>query len=371
MTSSDTAAETGAALLALFESQGCRRVETPVLQPADIFIDLSGEDIRRRLYLTQDVHGRDLCLRPEYTIPVCRAHVESGSEAGEYCYLGPVFRQRQEGFGEFLQVGAESIGRTDQCPADADALGLALDGYAVGWSEPYRVRLGDMGLLEAVLDALAIPVSLRRRLTRELAAGKGLKALASGNGDESSRHAGLLAAIEGQDPKAARAFVEDVISIAGLSQIGGRSAAEIADRFLAKAESRSGRLTERSRGILERYLAIRGDLDDSADAVRALARDEGLDLTTALDRFDERTGYIAARGVDLKRLVFAADFVRVLDYYTGFIFEVRPMGKPEGWYVAAGGRYDRLFEHLGRDGRPGGPVPAIGCSFWLDRFAGA
>ena len=371
MTSSDTAAETGAALLRLFESQGCRRVETPVLQPADIFIDLSGEDIRRRLYLTQDSQGRELCLRPEFTIPVCLEHLASRQETGEYCYLGPVFRQRQEGFGEFLQVGTESIGRTDQCPADADALGLALDGYALGWSEPYRVRLGDMGLLEGVFDALALPASLRRRLTRELAAGKGLKALANGEGPDNSRYAGLLAAIEGQDPKAARAFVEDVISIAGLSQIGGRSAAEIADRFLAKAESRSGQLSERGRSVLERYLAIRGDLDESADAIRALAREEGLDLTAALDRFDERTGFIAARGIDLKRLVFAADFTRVLDYYTGFIFEARPASKPEGWYVAAGGRYDRLFEHLGPPDAPRTPVPAIGCSFWLDRFAGA
>lgn len=370
MTMSTKAAETGAALLQLFEAQGATRVETLVLQPAEMFIDLSGEDIRRRLFLTQDAQGRDLCLRPEYTIPVCRQHVEDGRETGEYCYLGPVFRQRHEGFGEFLQVGTESIGREDRCPADADALGLALDGYALGWDEPFKARLGDMGLLDAVFDALEVPPSLRRRLTRELAAGKGLKALASGEGGETSRYAGLLAAIEGQDPKAARAFVEDVISIAGVSQVGGRSAAEIADRFLAKAESRSG-LSERSRSILERYFAIRGDLDDSADAVRALARDEGLDLTVALDRFEERTGFIAARGIELKRLVFAADFVRVLDYYTGFIFEIRQAGRPEGWYVAAGGRYDRLFEHLGRDGQKSEPVPAIGCSFWLDRFAGA
>jgi ATP phosphoribosyltransferase regulatory subunit len=366
MTSSDTTAGTGASLLALFEGQGCVRVETPVLQPAEIFIDLSGEDIRRRLYLTQDMRGEDLCLRPEYTIPVARMHVEQGREAGEYCYLGPVFRQRHEGFGEFLQVGAESIGRADRCPADADILGLALDGYAVGWTEPFKARLGDMGLLDAVFDALGVAPSMRRRITRELAAGKGLKAIAPPEGPEASRYAGLLAAIEGQDPKAARAFVQDVISIAGLSQVGGRSAAEIADRFLAKAESRSGILSDRARSVLERYLAIRGDLDDAADAVRALARDEGLDLSVALERFEERTGFIAARGIDLTRLVFAADFARTLDYYTGLIFEIRPSGKPEGWYVAAGGRYDRLFEHLGA----GGAVPAVGCSFWLDRFAG-
>ena len=42
----------------------------------------------------------------------------------------------------------------------------------------------------------------------------------------------LLKALEGQDPNAAKAFVEDVLSIAGISRVGGRSAGEIAERFL-------------------------------------------------------------------------------------------------------------------------------------------
>ncbi len=368
MTTRSTAGETGEALIGLFQSQGCERVDTPVLQPAEIFLDLSGEDIRRRLYLTQDSQGRDLCLRPEYTIPVCRQHVASGREAAEYCYLGPVFRQRREGFGEFLQVGAESIGRTDICPADADALGLALDGYRLAQPGPYEVRLGDMGLLGAMLLALEVSPATQRRLTRQLASGRGdVAALAPEDRDGSSRYAGLLAAIAGQDPKAARAFIEDVLSISGVAQIGGRSTGEIAERFLSKADNRSSSLSDRAKAVLGRYLAIRGDLDDSADAVRALARDERLDLSLVLDRFEERTGFIAARGIELSRIVFAADFARVLDYYTGFIFEVRDPGRPDGWYVAAGGRYDRLFERIGARG----PVPAVGCSFWLDRFAEA
>ena len=58
------------ALIALFEREGYARIEPPVLQPADVFIDLSGEDIRRRMFVTQDAAGAELCLRPEYTIPV-------------------------------------------------------------------------------------------------------------------------------------------------------------------------------------------------------------------------------------------------------------------------------------------------------------
>ena len=358
----------GEALLSLFEGQGCMRVDPPVLQPAELFLDLSGEDIRRRLFLTQDAEARDLCLRPEYTIPVCRQHVASGEPAGEYCYLGPVFRQRDEGPGEFLQVGTESINRPDICPADADAVGLAMDAFALLHEGRCAVRIGDMGLLGAAFDALEVPKAVRRRIVRGLASGQDpAVVLAPQDVQHRSDYAGLLSAIEGQDPKAARAFVEDVISISGFARVGGRMAGEIAERFLSKAENRSGIVAERTRDVLGRYFAVSGDLDESADAMRRLARDEGLDLDAALDRFEERTGFIAARGVDLSCLRFSAAFARTLDYYTGFIFELREASRPGGWYVAAGGRYDRLLAHLGAVGE----VPAVGCAFWLDRIAAA
>ncbi|MDB5590888.1 MAG: phosphoribosyltransferase regulatory subunit [Enterovirga sp.] len=274
-----------------------------------------------------------------------------------------MFRQRQEGSSEFLQVGVEWIGRSDTCPADADVLGVALDGYAaLGRGTPYEVKIGDLGLLDAVMDALGLAPAARRRVIRSLAMGEGADKALEPETRAGPDYSGLLAAIEGQDPKAARAFVEDVISIAGLARVGGRSAGEIAERFLLKAENRSGTLDERARAILGRYLAISGEPDEAAAAIRDLARDERLDLAAALDTFDERTGFMAARGADLSRLRFRADFARTLDYYTGFIFEVRDSARPEGWYVAAGGRYDRLLRHLGGTG----DVPAVGCSFWLD-----
>ncbi|HET9817400.1 MAG TPA: ATP phosphoribosyltransferase regulatory subunit, partial [Xanthobacteraceae bacterium] len=103
------------ALIAAFERAGYARVAPAILQPAEPFLDLSGEDIRKRMYLTSDPQGRELCLRPDLTIPVSRDYLASpaaGKSRG-FCYLGPVFRHRGEGVGEFLQVGIESFGRDD------------------------------------------------------------------------------------------------------------------------------------------------------------------------------------------------------------------------------------------------------------------
>src|ERR687895_289690 len=83
-------------LLALYERAGYVRVSPALLQPAEPFLDLSGEDIRRRMYLTTDAEGHELCLRPDLTIPVARDYLASpaaGKPQG-FCYLGPVFRDR-------------------------------------------------------------------------------------------------------------------------------------------------------------------------------------------------------------------------------------------------------------------------------------
>jgi ATP phosphoribosyltransferase regulatory subunit len=357
------------ALIALFEREGYARVEPPILQPAEIFLDLSGEDIRRRMFVTQNSAGDELCLRPEYTIPVCRDHLrDAGAAPGSYSYLGPVFRLRPKETGEFLQAGIESIGRRDAAAADAEVVALALEGLEALGAGTVATKLGDMGLLEALIDALGVGAAGKRRLMRSIVSGRVLGGFGeAGPAARIGEHAGLLAAIEGQAPQAARAFVEDILSIAGISTVGGRTPGEIAERFLARASNRGGTVPDEARAILARYLSIAGEPDAAAAAIRALARDAGLGLGRAIDGFEERTGFMAVRGLDIASFRFAADFARNLDYYTGFIFEVTDPRRADGKPLVGGGRYDRLLQHLGA----AEPIAAVGCSFWLERIGEA
>jgi ATP phosphoribosyltransferase regulatory subunit len=354
------------ALVALFERDGYARIEPSVLQPSDVFIDLSGEDVRRRMFATQDADGNELCLRPDYTIPVCREHLARGNATpASYSYLGPVFRLRRGETGEFLQAGVESVGRPDRAATDAEILKLALEGLdMLGVNAPV-VKLGDMGLLGALIDALGVAPSMKRRVMRAIVSGRGLEELREPDGGPGlTEHAGLLAAIEGQDARAVRAFVEDVISIAGISRVGGRSAGEIAERFLARAANPSGALPDEVREVLRHYLGVAGDPDSAVSLIRALSRDAGLDIAPALDAFEERTGFMATLDLDVSTFDFAADFARNLDYYTGFIFEIRDGRRPGEQLMVGGGRYDGLLQHLGAEAE----IPAVGCSFWLDRI---
>ena len=61
-------------------------LETEVLQPADTLLDLYGEDIRARAYVTQDPLRGERMLRPDFTVPVVQMHMAHGAEPARYTY---------------------------------------------------------------------------------------------------------------------------------------------------------------------------------------------------------------------------------------------------------------------------------------------
>ncbi len=361
------------ALVASYERAGYARVSPPILQPAEPFLDLSGEDIRRRMFLTTSPSGAEMCLRPDLTIPVSRDYLASplaGKPAG-FCYLGPVFRHRGEGSAEFLQGGIESFGRTDQAAADAEMLALGLEtttGY--GLASP-DVRTGDVALFAALVAALDLAPAWKRRLikdfNRKANLAQDLDRLMLGGNNGRPEYQGVLAALAGSDPKGAHALVTDLLSIAGITAVGGRSVAEIADRFLEQsALGASTKLPRDVRGLIERFLAVAGDPDEAAAELRALATEANLaaELSPALDLFESRNGFLAARDIDLKRMTFSTAFGRGFDYYTGFVFELTDPART-GDPLVAGGRYDGLLTRLGA----ADPIPAIGFAVWIERLA--
>jgi ATP phosphoribosyltransferase regulatory subunit len=360
--------ERAATLLAHYERAGYRRIEPAILQPAEPFLDLSGEDMRRRMYLTE-VSGREFCLRPDLTIPVSRDYLASslaGGVAG-LCYLGAVFRHQDAGPGEMLQAGIESFGRRDTAAADAEMLALGLEATAHYGLRSPGIRMGDVGIFAALLDALELAPAWRRRLVKDFNRAGSLEhdldrlglCAAPRPGD----YQGLLAALAGSDPKAAHALVTDLLSIAGMTTVSGRSVDEIADRFLEQAALGVGaRLPRDAKELIERFLAIAGNPDAAVAEIRALAQSAGVALDAALDLFESRTGFLAAHDLDIGRIGFSTAFGRGVDYYTGFVFELYDRAAPQA--LVAGGRYDGLLTRLGAPA----PIPAVGFAVFIDRL---
>ena len=358
-------------LVASYERAGYARMQPAILQPAEPFLDLSGEDIRKRMYLTADPQGRELCLRPDLTIPVSRDYLAS-SQAGKpagFCYLGAVFRHRSGGASEFLQAGIESFGRADAAAADAEMLALGLEATAHYGLRAPDIRIGDVGLFAAVIAALDLAPAWKRRLIKDFnhksSLAQDLDRLTISASHARPEYQGVLAALAGSDPKAAHALVTDLLSIAGITAVGGRSVGEIADRFLEQAAlGAQTALPRETRALIEQFLSITGEPHQTAAELGAFAKDAKLKLDAALDLFESRTGFLAARGIDVGRIRFSTAFGRGLDYYTGFVFELHDPGGGEIGPIVAGGRYDGLLSRLGSPT----PIPAVGFAVWIERL---
>ena len=355
------------ALLLSFAQAGYVRAEPSILQPAEPFLDLSGEDIRKSLYLTSDATGEELCLRPDLTIPVARDYLASpraGQPAG-FSYLGPVFRYRGSAPSEFLQAGIESFGRQDRAAADAEMLALALKAIAAFGLNEVEIRTGDVALFNALIDALGLYPVWRRRLVkdfnRNISLTQDIEQLTLATAPGRHEYEGVLAALAGSDRKAALALVTDLMSIAGATNVGGRTVAEIADRFLEQSTLKAGALPRDALNIIKRFLAISGDPNAAVAQLRALTADARLNITEAIDEFESRVGFMAARGIDVRNTRFSTSFGRGLDYYTGFEFELHNKGDGVEPLVA-GGRYDGLMTQLGSKT----PIPAVGFSVWVE-----
>lgn len=371
--------ERAAAMRAVFEQAQFQPVEPPLLQPAGVFLDRSGEDIRRRLYVFTDPGGQELCLRPDLTIPACRLYLEkNGGGEARFCYSGAAFRFEPKGSpkpAEFMQAGAEFFGGKDAEAADAEMLALATEAVRAGGFKAFDIEMGDLALFDALVDALDIPSGWRTRLKRhfwrpayfrEIVARLAEPEIHAAPGTRSGL--GLLALLHDLDDVSARHAIRDVLSLAGIVPVGGRSIDEIAERFVEQAADVSAPpLSQKTAKLIDEFLALSLAPKDAAKRIRSLTRSAGISIDKALASLERRFELIDRQGVDLSRARFETGFGRTLEYYTGFVFELRAPALGADGAVAGGGRYDGLLQSLGARTR----VPAVGCAITLERLAAA
>ena len=111
----------------------------------------------------------ELCLRPDYTIPVCLHHLTTGDprRRGDYAYLGPVFRQRPGETGSSRRRGSNSIGRSDATAAHYDRVvttGLVLVSVITAVVVVAVGNIPFLGLVVPNLVTLLLGDNLRRAL---------------------------------------------------------------------------------------------------------------------------------------------------------------------------------------------------------------
>jgi ATP phosphoribosyltransferase regulatory subunit len=368
-----------ATLLDTFRNAGYEQVAPAILQPADVFLDRIGEQIRSRTYVFTDLAGDELCLRPDLTVPVSRLYLERHPEArteARYCYNGPAFRFQPEADNrtrprEFRQAGIECFGDNDKEGADIEIVLLAVEAVRRAGLKGLALRFGDIAMFYALLDALSLPerwrLKLRHYFWRPPAFHALLSRIARGERPDGDGPAmALVGALAGKSRDRAEEKIAAYLEEKGLPLIGNRTLGEIAARlFDQSADLDAEPLRKEVAVVIESYLAISGAPKQAVERVAALGKDSGIDLSAPLSSFVRRLESLEKSGIDLARANFATEFGRNLEYYSGLVFQIEAPGLQ--YALAGGGRYDGLLADLGAPRE----VPAIGSAIHTERLLAA
>ncbi|MEM7792514.1 MAG: histidine--tRNA ligase [Verrucomicrobiota bacterium] len=291
------------------ESFNFLEYDTPVLEPLELYIEKSGEEIVGQLFNFEDRGGRAVALRPEMTPSLARligAKANSLKRPVKWFNIGEHYRYERPQKGRlraFYQFNADLLGESGPS-ADAELILLlvhTLQAFGLSASD-FRLRLSDRDLW--------------------------LLSLAS----EGLDHA-TATAVLGVVDKLERTTREKTLE--RLSGILGTDAAEMLQK-------------------IDEILSIR-DFDTLKIHIERLVL-EGSQLESAVKRLSEWKQLL-----DLLKSGGAEEFIQIdfgivrgLAYYTGFVFEAFETSG-EGRALAGGGRYDNLVKKLG-----GPDMPAAG-----------
>ncbi|MFT4901211.1 MAG: histidyl-tRNA synthetase [Lentimonas sp.] len=283
--------------------------DAPVLEPLELYIEKSGEEIVGQLFNFEDRGGRAVALRPEMTPSLARlvgAKANSLKRPVKWFNIGEHYRYERPQKGRlraFYQFNVDILGEAGPS-ADAELIALlvqALQTFGLSHKD-FKVRLSDRDLWLLML------------------ASEGLDEAAS---------AVVLGIIDKLERTERPKTIERLATVLG----------DEAEAFLTRIEHV---ITIRDFETLERYmldLALEGDL---SAAVRQRLADWKLLLR----------GLHAAGAGDFIQIDLG--IVRGLAYYTGFVFEAFE-ASGAGRALAGGGRYDALIKKLG-----GPDMPAVG-----------
>lgn len=349
------AEDIAADLLGRMLDAGAARVTPDLLQPAETLLDLYGEDIRARAYVTHDPALGEMMLRPDFTVPVVQAHMAGGAEPARYAYSGAVFRKQSATRArEYLQVGYEVFARDMAATADAEVFALferLLEGYAL------RPVTGDMGIVKAAVSGLSTTERRRAALLRHIWRPKRFRALLErmrGQGSLAVDRAALVDRLHAAPAAALMAGAGPHLGLRGEDEIAARVGALLDDAEAAP-------IPDEQAQALEALLSLSAPARDALAQMRAMG---WAALAPALDRLEARLDALDAQGIDTETLPFEASFGRTnMEYYDGFVFGF--IARDDLPPVATGGRYDALTAVLGQ----GRAIPAVGGVIRPDMLA--
>src|SRR3989338_151698 len=155
----------------VFETWGYYPLETPTLEPLELFTGQIGEE-ENLFFKFKDPGGRDVALRYDQTVPACRV-------VGQYYrqlpmpfrryQIQPAFRAEKPQAGryrEFLQCDADIFG-IESPLADAEVIALGLDIYRRLGFKQTKVLINDRALLKDIPYTVLVAIDKLKKIGKD------------------------------------------------------------------------------------------------------------------------------------------------------------------------------------------------------------
>ena len=369
------------AIMGVFSNAGYEYVAPTIIQPADVFLDVVGESIRGRTYVFNDPDGEELCLRPDMTVPTARLYLERYPEAdirAGYAYNGPAFRfQPTSGPNidprEFRHAGVEAIGGMEREIEDARIMAILIEAVQTAGLTDFKLKIGDLGLFQALLNALKIPKRWQTRLRHQFWQPNTFRDLVQRLSREDARALSTVPTelqdkLDPSKPSNAKKEVGAYLEKQNIALIGSRTLAEITAHLLEEVEDvRTEPLSPEAANLIESYVGITAPPRAAGARIEDLISESGIDLGDALGIFRRRIERMSEAGIDFSNAEFSAEFGRNLEYYTGLVFELNVDSMTGHVAIVGGGRYDDLLQTIGASH----PVPGVGGAIHTERLMAA
>lgn len=329
---------------------GYELIETPVIEPATLFLTKAGDEIINRLF-TFERSGKVLALRPEFTASAAQRYVNGNEKIARWQFAGAIFEDHPGGQYQHFSIGAELIGLAGSS-ADAEIIGMA----ALGLPAQPQVIIGHVGLMRHLLQSFNLDERTQRFLLNHRSA---LKNQGKTSVIELLNH--YLPVQEFTEVETgSKTTTEQMLGVllgngSRGTILGGRTRDEIVQRLFNKQQRAANRdQILAAIDFLEAWAAIQGTPEIAFEQIEAFIQDD-----TARNVLKAWRDVIELLGVyGVTNILIKPDLERTWDYYTGIVFEFLVNGK----VVGAGGRYDELTQLLGGQEN----TPAVGFTYYVD-----
>jgi histidyl-tRNA synthetase len=359
----------------LLSSRGYQAIETPLLEPTELFLRKSGGELATRMYTFTDPGGNRVSLRPEFTSSAIRYYLETAETEPlplRLQYAGPVFRYDEaKGYKQFHQLGAELIGSATP-ESDGEVLALAQEGLILLGVAASQCVVGHVGVLHRMLEGLGLShraqeflIASLPRLRQDPEGDQGVRqqahtlGLMKATDDAGGAH--LL--VEDLEEAEARDLLRDLFQDSLTGIMGSRSVDDILGRFIQKLQRGDDpQRVDRGISLFSRLATIKGEEQQALPQTRFVLQEFGLS-PTALEPLEQMLADFHQRCPSAAPIVDIG-LVRGIAYYTGMVFDILAPGPEESLTLCGGGRYDGLIKALGGEEE----VPTLGFAYNLENL---